>query len=147
MDRFPLASVVLLILSLAACGQDFELQTTELETNASGNLEIIVSNQSFEIDAVDVHIRIDGKVAISDVFHVEGQHTFVAHTFQVAPGSHELAIETDVGDAELTASIETTADKRWATVMFWYYPEGSGGDEPTPRQFSFNASDEQPLFD
>lgn len=138
--------VLPLAFTLVACG-GLDLQEPDLEQNTSGNLEIIVSNQSFEIDAVDVAVRIDGELAVSDIFEVGSQHTFVSHTFRVSPGTHTLTAESDRGEATLTSTIEVTDDKRWAVLMYWYYPEETGGADPTPRQFSYFESDTQPAFD
>ncbi len=146
MIRLPL-TLLALVTATSACDSDFALQSTEIETVGAGNLGIIVSNQSFEIDAVDVHVRIDGKVAISDVFLVEGQHTFIDYTFDIRPGLHQLSVTTAAGEAQLEAQIETTTSKRWATIMYWYYPTETGGAGPTPRQFTFNESDDEPAFE
>ena len=107
-----------------------------------GNLQLYVSNQSFDVDPVDITVEIDGTVAVVGDFLVEGQHSWSLFEFDVAKGTHLLDARTTVGDAELSETFEVTAD-RYAVLSYWYYPD----DPETPRMFSLYLLEEPPLFD
>ena len=113
---------------------------------ADPSFTLLVSNQSFELDPVDITVRLDGQLAVTGDFRVEGQHTWIPFHFGLADGDHQLEVTT--ADAEAALDRTFTVDgQTWAVVMFWYYPPGSpGGVEPTPPQFSFSVHDEPPQF-
>ena len=107
---------------------------------------LMVSNQSFDLDPVDVTVRIDDVVVVRDDFRVEGQHTWVPFDLALDPGPHSLVARTTAGDTEIETALVAPADgRRWGVLNFWYYAVGS--PEPTPPQFSFQVSDERPAFD
>jgi hypothetical protein len=104
---------------------------------------LYVSNQSFDLDPVDIDVEIDGALQVTGDFRVEGQHTWVKFDFDLAPGSHAITARTVAGDV---VHDETFAmdDRKWAVINFWYYAAGS--PEPTPPQFSWTLLDEPPAF-
>lgn len=135
------ASLVL----LAGCAtDDTGTHQQHLPRPANPSFTLFVSNQSFDLPTVDVEVRLDGRLAVTGDFHVEGQHTWVPFEFDVGPGNHEIAIKSATGDTTL-ASPFVMDDRKWAVINFWYYKTGS--PEPTPQQFSFQVFDEQPGFD
>lgn len=107
----------------------------------TGNLHVYVSNQSFDLDPVDIRVELDGDLAVTGDFLVEGQHSWHVFKFEVPEGSIRLDARTIVGDAELSQSLDVTADL-YAVLDFWYYP----GDPDHPRMFSLSLFDEPPLF-
>ncbi len=108
----------------------------------TGNLQLYVSNQSFDIDPVDIRVELDGDVAVVGDFLVEGQHSWHVFKFEVPEGSVRLDARTIVGEAELTQTFNVTTD-RYAVLDYWYYP----GDPDHDRRFSLNLFDEPPLFE
>lgn len=107
------------------------------------NFVLYVSNQSFEIDPVDIDIEVDGELAVEGDFLVGSQHTWHMFEFELAPGPHTLRAVTRAGDSRLSETIEVTAETRYAVVNFWYY----GGHEPYGPTFSLNLFDDPPAFD
>lgn len=93
-----------------------------------------VSNQSFDIDPVDIRIKIDGKAVISQDFRVLNQHNWKQFTLRVAPGQHVLTAESTRGGAVLVQSFRVTG-KHWAVVDYTYNTKAHG--EPTPKRFYF----------
>jgi hypothetical protein len=133
------------LLAASACtGGDAELiePHQRLPYVENGNLQLYVSNQSFDIDPVDITVELDGDVAVIGNFLVEGQHSWHVFKFEVPKGVHRLDARTEVGDATLTQSIDVNAT-RYAVLDYWYYP----GDPDHPRMFSLYLYDEPPLFD
>ena len=129
---------------LAAACSERSPGMTELPTTDDGNFTLYVSNQSFDIDPVDIDIRIDGRLAVSDEFYVEGQHSWHTFKFALGTGSHRITARSDLGAAALDESFLVEGD-HWAVVDFWYY--GPSHYEPTPQQFSFLISDEPIYFE
>lgn len=108
---------------------------------------IVVSNQSFAVDPVDITITVDGKEMVRGKFIVGGQHIHKTFDFTLAPGDHVLEAHSKKGAATKRYPF-TLSKEHWVTVMYWYYPPGSkGGVTPTPRSFSIDASDTMPMFD
>jgi hypothetical protein len=115
-----------------------------LEPPATPGLTLLVSNQSFELDPVDITIRLDDQLAVTGDFRVEGQHTWLPFDFDLGEGLHRIDVTTADAEAELHETF-TLPGRGWAVVMFWYYPPGSSS-EPTPPQFTFSVHDEPPAF-
>jgi len=133
------------ILSNLSCKEDIKLPPVDNSIESeNGNFTLYVSNQSFEVSKVDIQIKIDGKVVVSDLFDVGNQHNWKGFVFSLAKGTHTLEVRSDQEDVNLTEEFEIT-EKNWAVVDFWYYPESHY--EPTERHFSFHISDEPIYFD
>ncbi len=132
----------LIVVGLAACDGPRTPQQ-HLVPPADPSFTLLVSNQSFELDPVDITIHLDDQLAVTGDFRVEGQHTWIPFEFGLADGPHTIAIRTADADASLTESFTIDGD-RWGVVMFWYYPPGSG--DPTPPHFSWSVHDEPPQF-
>ncbi|HEU0033721.1 MAG TPA: hypothetical protein VFQ53_24005 [Kofleriaceae bacterium] len=131
------------VLSVAACTDAPVEPTQHMPRPDDPSFTLYVSNQSFDLDRVDITVRIDGELAVTGDFDVEGQHTWIPFDFGLAPGTHEIVAVTQDGDATLTKSF-TMDDRKFGVLDFWFYPDGP---EPTPRQFSFFVTDEAPLFE
>ena len=119
-------------------------KTQTLPQHPTGNFVLYVSNQSFDVNPVDITVHIDGKKAIEGDFDVKGkriaQHNWIMHRFNLAPGRHRLTAKSKKGEASLQKEFEIT-DKHWAVIDYWYYPTLRGGAGPTPRHFSFSVQD------
>ena len=129
---------------LTACAGDGNEPQQHLPRPTNPTFTLLLSNQSFDLPTVDMTVKLDGQLAVDGDFHVEGQHTWIPFDFGITPGSHTLEVTSNAGATTLSQTF-VMDDRKWATVMFWYYQAGS--PEPTPKHFSFQLSDEQPLFD
>jgi hypothetical protein len=134
------------IFLLAACSDHTAEEPRQLfGPSDDPNFVLYVSNQSFDIDPVDIEVRIDGNLAVEGDFLVGSQHSWHQFPFALPPGSHGLSAETAAGDVALSDIFEVASSARYAVLDFWYYPPGSGS-EVTPPQFSLYYSDEPPQF-
>jgi hypothetical protein len=133
-----------LLLSIAACSADYTEPRQLLPAPTRSNLVVYVSNQSFDIDPVDIDITLDRKPLIEGDFLVEGQHTWLRFEFDVGSGTHELVAETSAGPAS-SHRLTTGGATRFVVINFWYYPPGSG--DPTGPLFTIDEYDEQPYFE
>jgi hypothetical protein len=101
-----------------------------------GVFTLFISNQSFAVDPVDVHVEIDGEIVVRDYFRVGTQHTFVPFQMNLTQGKHKIKIWSERGKAELTQEFDLR-DQDIGVVEFWYYPDSHY--DPTPRSFSFST--------
>lgn len=60
------------------------------------------------------------RVAVSAVFHVEQQHTWIEHHFQLDPGEHAITVTSGTGETVLAERFDFTAEKYWAVVSYWF---------------------------
>ncbi len=103
-------------------------------------LHLWVSNQSFDIDPVDIAVYIDDQQVVCDSFDVEGQHNWILFDVELDPGTHTLRALGNDGKTELTETIDVP-DERWAVLDFWFYPEEE------PERFTFSIHDRPVGFD
>lgn len=99
-----------------------------------------VSNQSSNVDPVDIKISIDGEVIVNHDFIWATGHYAERFQLSLSKGIHEIYIESIKGKAELKEEFEVK-DKHWASVDYWYIPEESSYNS-TPRKFNFYLKDE-----
>jgi len=109
------------------------------DSDPEGTFTLYVSNQSFDIEWVDIVIEIDGARVVDDVFLVEDQHNWKEYAIDLSPGAHTLTARSVEGDATFERSFEVTGD-HWAAIDYWYVTEEYG--TPTPKQFMFYIQDE-----
>ncbi len=103
---------------------------SDQESNAakiSGNFSLTVSNQSFDIDPVDILVKIDEITIIDDEFLVKQQHNYHHFEFLLKPGTHTIYAETIKGKYQLNKEF-TIETELWALLDFQYYE----GDETLP---------------
>ncbi len=144
MLRASLASLLVLVACNSGGSDDpRNVPQQHLPSSVTPEFTLLVSNQSFDLSQVDIRVSIDDQLAVTGDFLVEGQHTWIPFDFDLAPGAHTLRVTTADANAELTEEF-VMDDRKWGVVMFWYY---EGGAEPVAPSFSWNLSDEQPLFD
>ena len=141
-----LLAIGLLSSALGACGagEAFGPPRQLVPAPANPNLIVYVSNQSFDIDPVDIQITFDRQPLIEGDFLVEGQHNWLRFDFGVEAGVHQLSANSSESPTQ-TVSIATGNDTRFAVVNFWYYPPGSG--DPTGPELVVDVYDEQPYFE
>jgi hypothetical protein len=109
-----------------------------------GNFVLYVSNQSFEIDPVDIVIEVDGEQIIDGDFDVGSQHNWKRYVLWLSPGWHTLTARSTDGDATLNESF-VVSDRRWADLTYWYYSEAYGSLSE-PKHFEFNIYDKPVKF-
>jgi hypothetical protein len=115
-------------------------------SNVAVPFHVYVSNQSFDLDPVDVDLFVDGKKVVTGDFRVEGQHTWIEFDFTIAVGEHTIRAVTQKGNVERTETIEIPSGEHWAVVNFWYSAKTQGGAEETAPSFGIDLYDEQPQF-
>lgn len=144
MNRFAL--LLLSLFSIIALGCATE--PTKIGSPPSGDLalHLLISNQSFDLDPVDIDVFLDGKHVVTGDFHVNGQHTWVPFDFSVPAGHHTLRVEGVGGDVTLNAGFDMSAET-WGVLNFWYYKDAQGGAEATPKHFDWTLSPTQPFFE
>jgi hypothetical protein len=141
-DAWP--RVGLLVVLLAACGSaptSVSGGSSPFETRANGNFRLYVSNQSFALDPVDITIRIDGRLAVSDDFAVGNEHNWKLYRFDLAPGMHRITAVSRAGRARLAGTFRVRRTLS-GVVDYWYSPGNPGG----ARKLTFHHSQGQIAF-
>lgn len=91
-------------------------------------LVLMVSNQSFEDDPVRLTISIDGQQVADDAFEVGSQHSVTNYYVRgLAPGQHEIEVESDTGVSYGSTFTMPTGAPHWAFLTYWYYPDDGNG--------------------
>jgi hypothetical protein len=96
-----------------------------------------VSNQSFDIDPVDIAVYIDDQQVVCDLFRVEAQHTWILFELELSEGEHSLRAIGLEGQVELVESF-TVSREHWGLVDFW--------TEEGRNFFTFHIQDEPIYF-
>jgi hypothetical protein len=109
------------------------------------NFVLFVSNQSFDLDPVDIQISVDGELVVEGDFLVGSQHSWHEFGLELEPGTHTIRAVSEAGDTEREDAIELPAEVRYAVINFWYYETGS--PEPYGPTFSFDLFEDPPGFD
>ncbi|RPI25946.1 MAG: hypothetical protein EHM57_00860 [Actinobacteria bacterium] len=115
------SSVILLsvaAVAAAACGSAVEAQP----------VIVYVSNQSFDIDPVDITVTVDGEVVVADDFRVEGQHNWVEFPLQLAGGEHVMEVSSVRGPATYLGTLQVDGPL-WVVVDYW---SGSDTEDGAP---------------
>jgi hypothetical protein len=116
----------------------------------TGALQLYVSNQSFNIDPVDIVITLDGEQIVADDFAVEGQHNWQRFGVDVKPGTHKLAVTALDGSVKAEADIQIeAAATKYGVVNFWAEcaPDGDLLDDcELDRKIEITLQDTQPVF-
>ena len=103
-----------------------------------GSFVLNVSNQSLELDWVDITVEVDGQVVCQDDFEHGNLHEYQRFVLTLDPGEHWLTATSAEGSAVLMESFQVTG-RKWAVVS---YQDASGTDEPAGRAgFVFLVSD------
>lgn len=141
MPRFLAAAC---LLSLLSCGTEPPRKVADLGGDVPFHL--VVSNQSFDIDPVDIEVYVDGVHVITGEFEVGSQHSWFYFDFLATSGARKVRAVSKKGAAELEVVVDLQRE-RWGVLNYWYYPDGSKTNPPTPRQFSWSEHDQRPAFD
>jgi hypothetical protein len=131
---------MLALLALVACDSSAPA-TQHLPAPTTPQLTLFVSNQSFEMELVDVRVELDGQLAVTGDFEVGSQHTWKKFELPAAPGSHVLRVISADSSARLDETF-VMDERKWMVLAFWY-ERGSAN----PPRFTWNLMDTEPGFD
>ena len=128
MTGWASAGLVLLAVVVAGCGSAASAAngTTQMKMRRNGNFVLYVSNQSFAKPHVDITIRIDGKIAVTDQFAVGDEHNWTEYRFELAPGIHHLTAVSPDGHARFAGTFRLKKSLH-GVVNYWYAPGNPGG--------------------
>lgn len=143
-NRF-LALLLLPLVSIAALGCAEE--PTKIDNPPSGDtaLHLLISNQSFDVDPVDVDVFIDGKHVVTGDLQVNSQHTWYPFDFYVPTGHHTIRALGMGGDVTLNADFDVSTET-WGVLNFWYSEDTQGVAKGTPEHFDWMTSTTEPIF-
>jgi hypothetical protein len=86
------------------------------------DLTLLISNQSFDINPVDIEIKIDGEVVVKDNFNVQqgqlSQHNWQQYHLQLSRGSHQLVATSKKGKAQLQTELKIEAAQT-SMIAYW----------------------------
>ncbi|MCM1990990.1 hypothetical protein [Oceanirhabdus seepicola] len=89
----------------------------ELITQA--NLILMVSNQSFSMDKVNLSIYIDERLLVNDTYLVEDQHKYLYYYILIEEGDHDISVKYNdqvIGQE----TIKILNDKStWVALSYW----------------------------
>jgi diguanylate cyclase (GGDEF)-like protein len=106
----------------------------------SNNFTLVVSNLSNNNQPVDIKVLIDGKIAVSDSFHVGMQNTWKPFHFRLEKGKHKIQAQSIKGDATFAEEFEIT-DEHWASIEYYKDSAADSVSESASRKFAFHMHD------
>lgn len=150
MNAFKMLALnVMVAVGLIGCDDPDSIEephiVNELQDGDIG-LHIDVTNQSFDLELVDLDVFINEIHVIAGDFHVGDQHEYYRFDFLTTEGTHTLRAVGDNGGVVLEEEFEMSAET-WGNLSFWYYADGQSGVEPTPKSFTWNTYDFEPMYD
>lgn len=95
---------------------------TEIWVDENPNFNLYVSNQSFFVDPVDIHVELNGRLVISQQFRVGTQHNYVEFKIFLDEEPHKVRIWSNKGAAELNSEF-TLNGKDTGIITYWYKPK------------------------
>ena len=88
-----------------------------------GTVALLVSNQSFDVNPVDIAISIDGQAVVQGEFDVQGdqppQHNWRRYDLQLEDGAHALVAKSSKGQAQQHTTFQLPG-VRTITIAYWY---------------------------
>lgn len=110
------------ILALTGCiGQrPPAISTTQDDSNT--NFSLYVSNQSFSLKRIDIHVEVDEAKVVSQQFSVGTQHNYVEFRLFLEEGPHTIRIWSDKAGVELSKTFTLNGDEDTGVISFWYKP-------------------------
>ncbi len=100
---------------------------------AGADLQLWVSNQSFDDDPIHIKVSIDGVEVVAAPFAVEGQHNWQLFPLELRPGRHRLTAVSSSGVKFERTFTLSKGERRHAVLDYWYYSD-------TRRHFTFHVS-------
>lgn len=109
----------------------------DLEKGAK--LILMISNQSFYNDEVNLSIYIDEKLLVNETYFVGDQHSYSYYYISLEEGEHEISVEYNdeiIGEESVGISDEKPI---WGALTYWE-------EKDTNANIGFHISDEQILI-
>lgn len=98
---------------------DAEIRLVD-ETDPDANFTLVITNQSYDDEEVQLEVKVDGITVVNGDFHVEGQHNFVSYPLALRPGTHELTASSDDFNEALQETFEVPPGKvRFGLIEHW----------------------------
>jgi hypothetical protein len=147
--------VTVVAAAVSACGEGEVLESTstsdpdratlgcevvagdQLDATEPVPVHLWVSNQSFDVDPVDIQIYVDEQQVVCDSFRVESQHSWILFELELDEGEHSLRAVGLDGQVELAEAF-TVSNEHWGLVEFW--------TEEGRNFFTFHVQDEPIYF-
>jgi|GEM_PF-3369996 len=103
------------------------------EKSDNSNIEIVVSNQSFENPSVTLSCLVDGIEIFEEEFDVGDQHNVSYYFVNIIEGDHILKVTSEDGQVE-EYKFETGQNKKYFYITYW-------GNKDTARINIFESDD------
>lgn len=93
-------------------------------------VHLLVGNQSFDVDPIDIEVTVDGEVVASGEFSVEGdqpaQHNWRRYEVPLTAGEHVL-VASSVREGVRSEAVFDVPGVETLTVAFWHGDRPAGG--------------------
>lgn len=87
------------------------------------NVTLLVSNQSFDVNPVDITVAIDGREVVQDELDVQGdqppQHNWRQYHLRLEDGPHSLDVRSKKGQAQLHTTFDV-AGRHTLGIAYWH---------------------------
>jgi hypothetical protein len=91
-------------------------------SNVHHNVILLISNQSLEVNPVDITIKVNEKLILEDSFYVQGeqpvQHNWQQHKLHLANGEYQLSVSSQKGQASVNTSLLINGEHK-ILIAFW----------------------------
>lgn len=122
MNKFIIFLQVLFATLFTFCSDEGNSFIPQVE---NGNFSIYVSNQSSDLDPVDLKITIDGKPAIKQEFFFINGSNHIKFQFQLDNRDHIFSVSSINGNVSKDTTFTLPATP-YSLVTFWYIPAHNG---------------------
>jgi hypothetical protein len=116
------ASVVGLFVILSGCSSiQVPAPLAGADTDAGGarhEIVLYVSNQTYEIDPVDILVTVDRRIVAQGKFQVGDGHNWRKFAFSVPDGRHQIIASSQRGKAMLDVICNVRANE-WLVLNYW----------------------------
>jgi len=115
--RFVRMRILLCIVgfSIVGCKENPKV----LEQTTDGNFTLYVNNQSPTRSPIDIELRLDGKLALTNRLHRNDDNR-QQYKFQLSQGKHVMAAFSKKGQAKIEQEF-FIEDNHWAVVNYYYH--------------------------
>ena len=121
--------ILLLACLLPCCSESKESpkidpnQLVGFDCDKPVDVNLVVSNQSPDMEEVDIRISIDGQLIVYDDFKVLNHHNFHTYRFKLCYGTHSIYAESKEGGVHLKKKFAYNEGNEEISVAFWYYED------------------------
>jgi len=111
----PLLCITIVSFSIVGCKENPEV----LEQTTDGNFTLYVSNQSPTRSPIDIELRLDGKLALTDRLYKDDDNR-QQYKFQLSQGKHVMTAFSKKGQTKIEQEF-FIEDNHWAVVNYYYH--------------------------